>query len=227
MKPSVVCIGCWLLFALSSISWGQMSQVNDGSPSEKTGDRYIYHFDRAEFVISHIDIEFDAQGKGKLVIKKKDEEEPTEAKLTLRSDTLTRLQKLLSTLDFINSSDTYQSSLEHPNLGTTQIEVRQGGRTRTLSFHYSPNVTLQQLANLFRGLALQEQRIEELTTSRRYLPLDTPKLLRDLEGDLKASRIAEPMALLELLKDLSVDEHIPLIARNHAKKLAEQIEKSK
>ena len=47
-----------------------------------------------------------------------------------------------------------------------------------------------------------------------------------LDGYLKRGEISDPKQMLPLLKELSNDERIPLVARNHASKLAAVIEKT-
>jgi len=51
-----------------------------------------------------------------------------------------------------------------------------------------------------------------------------PKLMEEFELDLKMNALSDPQQLLPLLRDLSTDEHIPLIARNHALRLIKKIE---
>jgi hypothetical protein len=46
-----------------------------------------------------------------------------------------------------------------------------------------------------------------------------------LESLLKRDGLSDPHQLIPLLKDLSTDEHLPLIARNHALRLLKKIEK--
>jgi hypothetical protein len=46
-----------------------------------------------------------------------------------------------------------------------------------------------------------------------------------MELMLKRNGLSDPRQLLKLLQDLSTDEHVPLIARNHALRLIKQIEK--
>jgi uncharacterized protein (UPF0147 family) len=46
-----------------------------------------------------------------------------------------------------------------------------------------------------------------------------------MESLLKRDALSDPKQLLKLLDDLSTDEHVPLIARNHALRLIKQIKK--
>jgi hypothetical protein len=49
----------------------------------------------------------------------------------------------------------------------------------------------------------------------------------ELDSLLRRNEISDPPQMLPMLKELSNDERIPLIARNHAKRLVEKIEKAK
>ena len=51
------------------------------------------------------------------------------------------------------------------------------------------------------------------------------KVMEMMELMLKRNGLSDPRQLLKLLQDLSTDEHVPLIARNHALRLIKQIEK--
>jgi len=42
---------------------------------------------------------------------------------------------------------------------------------------------------------------------------------------LKRNALSDPQQLVPLLKDITSDEHLPLIARNHAARLLKQIDK--
>ncbi len=46
-----------------------------------------------------------------------------------------------------------------------------------------------------------------------------------LETMLKRNALSDPQQLVPLLKDISTDEHLPLIARNHALRLIKKLEK--
>ena len=49
--------------------------------------------------------------------------------------------------------------------------------------------------------------------------------MEELEIQLKRNGLSDPKQLLPLLKDITSDEHLPLIARNHAARLIKKIEK--
>jgi hypothetical protein len=67
--------------------------------------------------------------------------------------------------------------------------------------------------------------LTELKFARQYSHLDLPKQLKNLEGELKRDKIAEPEQVLPILSEIALDDSLPLIARNSAEKLIKQIKK--
>jgi hypothetical protein len=65
----------------------------------------------------------------------------------------------------------------------------------------------------------------DISVARESQPLNAPKLMEQVEGMLKRNGLSDPKQLLPLLKEISTDEHLPLIARNHALRLIKKIEK--
>ena len=65
----------------------------------------------------------------------------------------------------------------------------------------------------------------DISVARETQPLNGPKLMEQLELLLKRNGLADPRQLIPLLKDIIGDEHLPLIARNHAARLIKKIEK--
>jgi hypothetical protein len=63
-------------------------------------------------------------------------------------------------------------------------------------------------------------------SARANQPLLTPGLMDLVDSYIKRKEISDPPHLLPFLTQLSSDERLPLIARNHAARLAKQIEKS-
>ena len=86
---------------------------------------------------------------------------------------------------------------------------------------------MKELADIFRGIATQEMSLFDIENAERYQPLDLPKQLDVLENDLKLERIAEPERLLAALMEIAADDAQPLIARNQANRIIDQIRKGK
>ena len=184
------------------------------------GEAYRYEFEQPNFLVTRIVIVLDAEGRGTLEYVEKDIPEPTRAPVTLRPESLSRLRRLA---EQVASLPPAPPSERHANLGLSKLSLVVNGQPVTVAFTYTPSPAVRELGQVFRGLITQHQRISQIEVARRYQPLDMPKLLRDLEADLNAKRIAEPAALADLLASLANDLRLSLIARNHARRLSARI----
>ena len=66
-----------------------------------------------------------------------------------------------------------------------------------------------------------------MNVARENQPLDTPKMMDTLESYLTRGELSDAAQMSPYLKQLSDDERLPLIARNHAARLIEKIGKIK
>jgi len=183
-------------------------------------ETYRYEFEQPNFLVTRIVIVLDAEGRGTLEYVEKGVPEPTRAPVTLRPESLARLRRLA---EQVASLPPAPPSEKHANLGLSKLSLVVNGQPVVVAFTYTPHPALLELGQFFRGLITQHQRVSQIEVARRYQPLDVPKLLRDLEADLNANRIAEPAALGDLLASLANDMRLSLIARNHARRLSARI----
>jgi len=65
----------------------------------------------------------------------------------------------------------------------------------------------------------------EIGIARQNQPLQTPGLMDQLASYINRGEISDPSHLVPFLTELSNDERLPLIARNHAGKLVRQLQK--
>ncbi|MGH9800092.1 MAG: hypothetical protein ACRD82_06985, partial [Blastocatellia bacterium] len=94
-------------------------------------------------------------------------------------------------------------------------------------FNYTDHPAMSQLRDVFQNIANQETRFFEIEVVRETDPISTPSQMRLLDDDLRSKRIADPNRFVALLKDIKLDESVPLIARNHADRLLKAIVKGK
>src|SRR3977135_1589217 len=71
--------------------------------------RYSYEFTKAEFLISHILIEHDALGRGKITFERRGEEPKIVEPIELSISALGRVLGLWTELRFLDSGENYQS----------------------------------------------------------------------------------------------------------------------
>ena len=112
-------------------------------------------------------------------------------------------------------------------MGWVTLGARQGARERKTRFNFTTNAQMDELKEIFLGIAWQEIALFDIENAERYQPLDVPKQLEILENDLRLTRITEPARVLATLNEIAGDDSQPLIARNHAKRIVEAIKKGK
>jgi len=103
--------------------------------------------------------------------------------------------------------------------------LERGDRKRVAEFNWTNNKDAETLANEYRKAVDQVIWVFDVSIARQNQPLNAPKLMEALESLINRDGISDPQQLLPLLKDLSTDEHVPLIARNHALRLIKKIQK--
>lgn len=202
--------------------------ISPGAPApveKKAGPQYSYEFTQPEFVVKHILIEHAADGRGRITFEKKNEETPVIEPLELSPAATHRIAALWETLRFLESSEDYQSDKQFPHLGTMRLKMVQGSRNRTAEFNWTNHKEASLLANEYRRVGDQAMLVFDISVARESQRLNAPKLMEQIEGMLKRNGLSDPKQLVPLLKEISTDEYLPLIARNHALRLIKKIEK--
>ena len=192
-------------------------------PSDAT--KYSYEFKQPQFIVRRILIEHDAMGRGKITFERQNEETPIVEPIELSTAALGRILGLWSELRFLDSTENYQAAKQFPHLGTMWIKMENGERKRTAEFNWSNNRNAWNLVTEYRRVADQAILIFNMNVAREIQPLNAPQLMDELEMLYTRNGLSDPQQLVPLLKDLRTDEHIPLIARNHADRLLKKIEK--
>ena len=187
---------------------------------------YFYEFSQPNFVVSKILIEHDENGKGKISLKKRDFADLETDPLQLSAATLERVKTLFQALNFLDSTENYQYEKDYAHLGAMKFTVRRDAKERTAEFNYTTNKDAKALADEYRRIAQQFTWIFDINVARENQPLDAPRLFDSLDSLIRRNEIADAAQMIPLLTELSNDERIPLIARNHSTKLIKQIEKS-
>lgn len=222
---------CFLLFVgLPATAQTQLVISPSPSPAGSTETRFRYLFENDKFTTPWIEIEFGAEGKGEYRFRKKEEgqlREPIILPLQVSSALIVQINALLAEANFLESDESYQHKKDFSHLGTVTIDIARDGKQRKVKFNYTENLAMNKLANLFRNLATQENRVFEIEAVRQNDPISTPAQLRYLDSELHSKSIADPQRFVALLQDLKTDESVPLIARNHAERLLKEIKKAK
>lgn len=204
------------------------NQSNSSKP-EKVKLPYVYEFSQPNFVISHIIIEHDENGKGTVTFEKKESSgDPITDPIQISPAALERINKLFETLNFLASTEDYQSPIrDYGHLGNHTVTLRKDGKERIAKYNWSENKDAKALADEYRKVGEQYIWYFDMNISRENQPLEAPSLVDRLDSLIKRNEISDPSQMLPYLKDLSNDERIPLLARNKTTKLIKEIEKKK
>ena len=193
--------------------------------TQKSSARYFYEFTQPQFYVRHIEIEHDASGRGRITFERLNEETGITEPLELSQAAWSRISALWQALHFLDSEENYQADKQFPHLGTMRLRMEQESRKRTAEFNWTRNKDAFGLVDEYRRAADQAMLVFEISVARESQPLNGPKLMEQVESMLKRNGLSDPQQLVPLLKDISNDEHLPLIARNHGLRLIKQIEK--
>jgi hypothetical protein len=187
---------------------------------------YFYTFSQPDFLVSKIFIEHDENGRGKISFLKKNFGDLITDPIQLSPAALERVKVIFSSLDFLDSKETYQSAeRSYAHLGTMTFAVKKDGRERTAEFNWTENKDAKLLADEYRRIGQQFVWIFDVNLARANQPLESPGLMDALDSMIKRNEISDAPQMLPFLKELSMDERLPLIARNHATRIVKEIEK--
>jgi hypothetical protein len=188
---------------------------------------YVYEFDQPNFLVSHVTIEHDESGNGKISFMKRGLDEPESEPIILTKVTMDRINAALAALNFLDSTEAYQTARDYSHMGNITLTYRKEARERTVKYNWTDNKDAKALMDEYRKISNQYVWQFDMSISRENQPLNAPGLMDELDSDLRRNEISDPSQMVPLLKQLSNDERIPLIARNHATRLVEKIEKAK
>ncbi len=187
---------------------------------------YFYEFFQSQFLITQIFIEHDGDGNGKITFMKQDFEEAVSDPIRLSQASLEKVKSAFAALDFLNSTENYQDAeRNYGHLGELKVKMKKDGRERVAAFNWTQNKDAKMLQNEYRKIANQFIWMFDVSVARRNQPLETPGLMDALDSYMKRDEISDPLQMIPFLTQLTNDERIPLIARNHAARLIKEIEK--
>jgi hypothetical protein len=206
-----------------ALGQGPAGQRRDNKKPPDT-THYGYEFTQPEFTVRHIVIDHDASGRGKITFERKNEQGSIEEPIELSIGALGRVLGAWQELNFLQSTEDYQATRQFPHLGTMRLKMEHDALKRTAEFNWTDNRAAGLLAKEYRRVADQAIFVFDVSVARESQPLNSPKLMEEFELQLKLNGFSDPQQLVPLLQDISTDEHLPLIARNHALRLIKKIE---
>lgn len=202
------------------------SPADDNLKIEDSKTYYRYEFTQPDFLIKKMIIEHDENGRGKITFTEKNFDEAVTDNIRLSAASLAKLNKLFDALNFLDSTENYQSTIRnYPHLGTQKIDFKNDAKERKVEFNWSENANAKALADEYEKIGYQLVWESDIKAARENQPLQTPGLVDVLDSYLKQGEISDPLQMLPFLKELSNDERLPLLARNHILRLMKEIQK--
>jgi hypothetical protein len=189
--------------------------------------RYFYEFTQPDFDVRHVRIEHDTSGRGTITFERRNEEQPFIEPLEISPSAFARIVSAWEALKFLDSDASYQSDKHFANLGVIRLTMKQGTRERTAQFDWTNNEQAAALKREYQRLTDQQLFVFDMEVARQYQPSETVRILKRLEILIDRDDLSDPSRIAPLLTDLTNDERLPLIARNHAARLLKRIEKDK
>lgn len=187
---------------------------------------YGYEFSQPDFIVNHVVIEHDENGKGTITFEKRQLGEPITDPIQIAPVSLDRIKKLWSELNFLDSTETYQSAkYDYPHLGKMKLRMESDGKKREVELNWTENKTAESLTKEYKRLTEHYIWLFDINLARENQPLEAPKLMDKLESLIKRGELYDVALLLPILRETKDDERIPLIARNHAERIIKTIEK--
>lgn len=196
-------------------------------PTRNAPAAYRYEFSQPDFVISSIKIEHDESGAGTIAFRKKGGDELITDPIRVSAKSISKIDDALTALNFLASNENYQYEKDFSHLGNMKFARTTGEKSREVAFNYTSNKDAKALMDEYRRIGNQYIWVFDIKLSRENQPLDAPRLLDSLDSLIKRNEISDPSQMEPFLRELSNDESIPLIARNHAARLVKQFEKEK
>jgi hypothetical protein len=190
-----------------------------GSTVRALEPNYFYEFHRPGFSYSRILIEHDTSGNGRVSFERDGADELFTDPLHLSAATLQNINEALGKLDFLTSTEVYQAARDYSTMGNVTFTYKSGGRERTVKYNWTDNKDAKSLMDEYRRIGNEYTWKFEISVARENQPLQTPGLMDQMDSYLTRGEISDPPHLVPLLTELSNDERLPLIARNHASKL--------
>jgi hypothetical protein len=199
-------------------------EVRSESPSAVGDAEFEYEFSHPEFTVRRMTVRHDGDGRGTVSFERRELSEAVTEPLRVSAAALGRIKSSLEALDFLRSVADYQHPKDFTHLGTAVFTQSSGGVRRSVRINYTENKSMRAVLDEYRKIGQQTMWVFEMTLARDTQPLDTPAKIDVLDGYLKRGEISDPAQLVPFLRELTLDERLPLIARNKTARIVRRIE---
>ena len=111
-------------------------------------------------------IEHDANGQGQITFERLRQDTPIVEPLNFSPATLARISDLWRDLNFLDSTEDYQSERQFAHLGTMRLTMTDEERKRTAEFNWTKNPSAFALTTEYRRIADQAILVFDISVAR-------------------------------------------------------------
>lgn len=109
------------------------------------------------------------------------------------------------------------------DLGEKTLTYADANQTHEVSFNYTLNSKANDLLDIFQGLSVADQYLDQLHNAMRYDPLGLDDVLTRLQSDLASGMVADRRVLVPSLRQIVSNQQFMNIARNRASRILASI----
>jgi hypothetical protein len=168
-------------------------------------------------------VRLDANAKGEITFKRR-QADTVNLPIELSAAALEKFVSLLSATNFLEHPETFESGKKIADLGAKRLTIETPSGKREGTFNYSLRKDITDLSTFFENLLNQETMAFDINNAIQFERLSIPKRLEQVQGELKANRIADPERLVPMLERIEKDAQIMNYARAEAGKIKKQIQ---
>jgi hypothetical protein len=144
--------------------------------------------------------------------------DPYQVKFTVSEPTRSRIFEIAKQLNYFNGDFDFKRH-KIAFSGTKTLAFAEGNKKFQTSFNWSENPAIQQLTELFTGIANTEEAGRRLEHLRRFDKLGLNQELARMEDLSKNRGLAEVQSITPILQQLASDPAVMNIARERAQRL--------
>ncbi|HYR86986.1 MAG TPA: hypothetical protein VE422_23075 [Terriglobia bacterium] len=171
-------------------------------------------------------VQLDSNAKGEVKFKRR-EAETVNVLIQLSQAAQDRFLAVLAATNYLDQADTYESNRKVADLGRKRLTLEMPSGKREASFNFSDRREVMELAAFFENLINQETIGFDVDNAIQFDRLSIPKRLDQIENELRANRIADPLRLIPLLDKIEADQRVVNYARTRAGKIKKDIQTRK
>ena len=222
-----------LLLLVAAAAFAQTPNLEPRRPDNPAVPTVTFSFDWPSIEPHHYSVVVDSTGRAayesltagglaaETVAEESDkpaENEPYDVKFTVSAATRNRIFELAKQLNYFQGDFDFKKH-KVAFTGNKTLVYAEGNKRYQTSYNWSENPAIEELTNLFNGIANTEEAARRLEQLRRFDKLGLNQELARMEDMSQSHSLAELQSIAPLLQELASDPAVMNIARQRAQKL--------